>query len=224
MTIKSNDYIKRLKAFDVCAVSDALDSLGQSAVISGLRRLSGTGRICGRAVTVLLREGLPPASAEKVHLCARALEMSNSESVIVISHPAIDAGGWGGVLTQAAMLKGVQGTIINGPSRDIDEARAINYPIFATATTARTARGRLHEAETNSSIVIQGVSIQAGSYVLADDSGTAVIAQQIIATVLATAERIVAKEQLMIAALRNGGSATEVLGADYEDMLVPDKP
>ncbi len=39
----------------------------------------------------------------------------------------------------------MEGVIVDGPLRDVDEARAHNYPIFAASLTARTARGRVVE-------------------------------------------------------------------------------
>lgn len=82
----------------------------------------------------------------------------------MVSHPGIDAGGWGGVLSLAAQCAGVAGTIVDGSTRDVDEAIALGYPIFARVTTSRTARGRVHETATNAPITVDGVTVHPGNF------------------------------------------------------------
>lgn len=215
----STEFLERLERLDTCALSDALDALGIEGAISGIACLSGDRPIAGRALTVTLREGVAPKDAPKVHLGARAIARGGPGTVIVVSHPGIDAGGWGGVLSNAAHAKGIAGTIVNGPSRDIDEARALGYPIFARNATARTARGRVHEAATGEPLVFAGITIAEGDYVLADRTAVVAVPQARIGEVLKTAERIAAKERLMTDAIHQGKSIMDVMGADYEDML-----
>jgi len=209
----------RLAEFDTCCLSDALDALGLHPAISGLRRQSGSACIVGRAVTIQLTLGTPSASAPKIHLGARAVEESDEQSIIVISHPGIDAGGWGGVLTRAAIVRGVRGVVLKGSTRDIDEANDLDFPIFCEAVTARTARGRLHETATNVDIRLGECDVAPGDYVVADDSGVVIIAQHRLDDVLDKARHIKARETDMIRRLESGIPATQVLGADYEDLL-----
>jgi regulator of RNase E activity RraA len=108
-------FVERLEALDACAVSDAKDSLGLPAAVSGLARQSGNGLLVGRVKTVDLVEGVPPVGMPKVHLGAGAIVASNSETVIVVAHPGIDAGAWGGVLSTGAQLAGVRGVVLDGP-------------------------------------------------------------------------------------------------------------
>lgn len=211
--------IERLGKLDTCAVSDARDSLGLSAAVSGLGRRSGQGVLAGRVKTVQLAEGKPPADAPKVHLGARAIVAADLETVIVVAHPGIDAGGWGGVLSTGAQLAGVRGVVVDGPIRDADEAAALGFAIFARATTARTARGRVHEVSTGEPVCIAGETVADGDYVIADGSGVVFIRAEDIETVLDAAERVAAREAAMVAALRGGAPITAVMDARYETML-----
>jgi len=212
-------FLERLEALDVCALSDAKDSLGLPAAISGLGRQSGSGLLVGQVKTVELVEGVPPADMPKVHLGARAIVASTPQTVIVIAHPGIDAGGWGGVLATGAQVAGVRGVVLDGPTRDRDEAAGLGFPIFARGTTARTARGRVYERSTGETVRIADQSVSDGDYVVADGSGVVFIAANDIERVLAAAERIADKEAAMVAALRAGNAITGVMGADYETML-----
>lgn len=211
--------LDRLANLDTCAVSDAMDTLGFSGSVVSPQQLTGNKRLCGIVTTVHLEKGPAPPAAEKVHLCARAIDASGPGHVIVVEHPGIEAGGWGGVLSTAAKLKGINGVILNGPSRDIDEARELGFPVFATRGIVRTARARLHESTTNTPITIDGVSVSPGDYVIADASGVVFIAAAQIEQALDKAGSIALRERAMVEALKSGNSVVEVLGADYEDML-----
>ena len=214
-----SDVLDRLGRLDSCAVSDAKDALGLSAAVSGLGRASGQGVLAGRVKTVQLAEGKPASDAPKVHLGARAIAAATAETVIVVAHPGIDAGGWGGVLSTGAQLAGVRGVIVDGPTRDVDEARGLGFAIFSRTTTARTARGRVHEVSTGELVVIGAEPVADGDFVIADGSGVVFIRQADIERVLTTAEGLAAREAAMVAALRAGTPITEVMGASYETML-----
>jgi 4-hydroxy-4-methyl-2-oxoglutarate aldolase len=217
------EVLERLRRLDVCALSDALDALGLPAAVSGIARRSGGRIIAGRVSTVTLAAGPAPtgapAGAPKVHLCARAIDAARPGTVIVVSHPGADAGGWGGVLSHAARRQGVEGVIVDGPTRDLDEAIALAFPVFARSVTARTARGRVHEIATDAPIEVGGVRVAPGDVAVADGSGVAFIPAARVADVLAMAERIAAKERLMTEAIRLGQPVSQVMGVDYEAML-----
>jgi len=218
-----NHYLSRLNKLDVCAVSDAKDALGLGPAITSLSKVSGSGQLAGIVKTVQLVAGSAPENAPKVHLGATAIMESNSQSVIVISHPGVNAGGWGGVLSAGAKVRGVRGVILDGPTRDADEAKELDFTIFSKGTTALTARGRLHESATGVDVEIEDQVVSDGDYVLADSSGIVFICASDIDAVLKMAERIAAKESMMIDALHAGKPITEVMGADYETMLENNK-
>lgn len=212
-------FMARTENADSCAISDALDALSMPPAVSGIRRLATSSRIAGRIITVKLAAGMPDGGSKR-HLCTGAIEAADNGDIIVIEQlTGIDAAGWGGVLSRGALTAGVQGVIVEGPARDIDEAAALAFPVYAREATARTARNRIHEAEFNGPVEIGGITVQSGDYVVADSSGIAFIPAAQVETVLATAERIADREQLMIAALERGDRISEVMGSDYETML-----
>jgi 4-hydroxy-4-methyl-2-oxoglutarate aldolase len=211
--------VGRLSRLDCCAISDALDKLKLSGVVSGLPQLAGSGRIAGRAITMKLGVGAPPPGPAR-HLGTAAIEAARPGDVIVVEQRSgVEAGSWGGILTLGAQLRGVAGVVADGPVRDIDEAKTFNFPVFARACTARTARGRVVELATNGPVEIGGVSVNPGDYVIADGSAVIFIAPEHIEEVLLAAESIAAREAAMAQALREGRPITEVMGSNYEHML-----
>lgn len=211
--------VERLRALDSCAVSDALDSLGLPGGVSGIAALSVGKRIAGRAVTVALgarrREG-----AEARHLCTAAVEAAAPGDVLVVEQrTGIDAAGWGGVLSHAAQAAGIQGVVVDGPARDIDEAAALGFPVYARCATARTARGRVYEQGYNVEIALGECRVRPGDLVMADRSAVVVVPAGRAGEALAAAEAIAAREAAMTEAVRRGEKVSRVMGASYETML-----
>lgn len=213
-----DEWVERLRALDACAVSDAQDKLGIKGTVIGVLPLYETGRIAGRAVTFKLKT--KGAETTTRHLGTAAVEAADPGDVIVCDHRGrTDVAGWGGILSTAAKTRGVAGVIIDGASRDIDEAKALGLPLFARAAVPLTARGRVVEESTNEPIEIGGVSLEPGDYVIADNSGVVIVPQSRVAEVVPEAESIVAREQAMARDVMNGKSVAEVMGVNYEQML-----
>ncbi len=218
-----DDLVSRLRALDSCAVSDALDKHGLPSAVGGLRPLAAQRPAAGRAVTVLL--GVPAAApapspgAPKRHLSTAAVDASGPGDVIVVAHQGrTDCAGWGGLLSRAAVIRGIDGVVVDGAARDLAEAAAVGLPVFASASTAVTARGRAVEVCWGQPVEFAGVRVVPGDLVLADAGGVVVIPSAHAEMVLATAERIAATEAAMAAALDAGRLVSEVMGATYEEL------
>ncbi len=222
----ADPIVARLRALDTCAVSDACDRLGIDGRVSAvIRTTTGPTRIAGRAVTVLLGPPEPPGPPgdgrpSGRHLCAAATDSATADDVLVVAHQGReDCAGWGGNLSRAAKARSVAGTIVDGAVRDVDEAIEVGYPVFATSTTPRTARGRAEEKSWGGTIDVDGITVATGDYVLADSSGAVFLPASSIEPVLAAAEAIAAKEAAMAADIATGRPVSDVMGADYESML-----
>jgi 4-hydroxy-4-methyl-2-oxoglutarate aldolase len=116
-------------------------------------------------------------------------------------------------------VRGVAGVVADGPLRDVDEAIAYDYPVWARSLTALTARGRVVELGTQVPVALGQVTVHPGDYLLADRSAVIVIAAAEIERVLAAAEAIVAKEAAMAKAILAGTPMSQVMGGNYELML-----
>jgi 4-hydroxy-4-methyl-2-oxoglutarate aldolase len=214
-----DELVARLNRLDSCAISDALDKLGLKGAVTGLERYSTERRVAGRVLTVTMgpAEGRSPTTR---HLCTAAIEAANPGDVIVVEQrTGLDAACWGGNLALGAQLRGVAGVIVEGPARDIDDCRRLDFPVFAREHTSRTARGRIVEVATNEAVRVGEIPVSPGDYVVADASAVVFIPQGEILRVLEAAETIVAREEAMAQALREGKPISQVMGANYETML-----
>ena len=211
--------VARLEKLDACAVSDALDSLQMSGAESGIPRRSTRQRIAGVVQTVKLHDQ-PPAGGSKRHLGTAAIESADNYTIIVVEQrTGKDCAGWGGVLANAAKVKGVRGVIMEGPARDIDEYEEIGFPVFSRFTTPHTARGRVYEQSFGEPIQVGEARVAAGDYVIADASGIVFIPAARVEEVIGIAEKIAEKERLMTADVLAGKPVSEVMGTNYENML-----
>lgn len=211
-------YIDRLLRMDSCAVSDALDKLGLTGSVTGIGRVSTDERIAGRVRTVKMDRAEGRSNTR--HLCSTAIEALDPGDIIVCEQrTGLDAACWGGNLTIGAQMRGVAGAIIEGPARDIDESRQLDFPVFARSITGRTARGRIVEVATGEPILVGDVTVHPGDYVIADASSVVFIAAAEIERVLEAAEMIWQRESLMAQSLREGTPISQVMGTNYEHML-----
>ena len=216
------DILARLAKVDACAVSDALDQLGLPASVTGRAPRAARQRVSGRVITVKLAAGKPPAGAPVRHLCTAAIDAAAPGDVIVVEQrTGIECAGWGGILSNAARIKGLSGVIVEGLARDVDEAAEIGFAVYARGATARTARGRIYEAATGEPVAVGEVVVATGDYVVADGSGAAFIPAPRIEAVLDAAETVAAKEAGMTRAVLAGHPVSEIMGAGYEHLLEP---
>ena len=215
----SDIAVERLRKIDTCAVSDALDALGLEGTVMGLSSISVLRRIAGRVQTVKL--GLASPNLPKKHLCSSAVDAALSGDVIVVENKETDiAAGWGGILSTAAAAKGLSGVIVDGPARDADESKDVDFPVFARTATPFTARGRISEHNWDVQVNIGGVTVNPGDLVLADGSGVVFVRKDKEEEILSKAEEIQSKEIAMANAVKAGKAVSDVMGGDYETMLL----
>lgn len=209
----------RLARLDTCGVSDALDRLGLDGAVLGIRPMWSCPRIAGQVITLRLRRAEPGEHSSR-HLGTGAIDAGGPGQVIVIEHrDREDAAGWGGILSLAARVKGIEGVIVDGSCRDVDDNRDVGFPVFARAATPLTARGRVVEDSMGEPIRVADLVVSPGDYVIADWSGVVFIGAARAEEVIAIAETLAAREAAMAEAVRSGRSVVEVMGASYESML-----
>ena len=196
-----------------------MDRLGLAGAVQGLQPMWPCPRIAGQVLTVRLRRAEPGEHSPR-HLGTGAIEAGGPGSVIVVEHhDRDDAAGWGGILSLAARLKGIEGVIVDGTCRDVDDSRDAGFPVYARAATPMTARGRIAEASMGEPIRVGDLHVAQGDYVIADWSGAVFLPADHAEEIISTAESLMAREAAMAEAVRAGKSVVEVMGANYESML-----
>lgn len=224
MTDQDSDIVALLRTFDTPTISDAGERAGHSChVVTNITPQTITTAIAGEAITVQLGpvdEALTPSSR---HLGTTAVEIATSDHVIVVAHQGrSDCAGWGGNLSRGAKHRGCAGTIVDGAVRDINEATALGYPVYASSATPRTARGRAVEIACQGPVLFAGAPVEPADYVIADATGIVIVPRHAISDVLEAAAVIAAGEEQIANRLAVGAPISNAMGHDYEHMLETD--
>lgn len=211
----SIDPVSILSAYPTSVISDALDELAIDGVLPGVRaQRVGQGRIAGRALPVKL---LPKSNDPSAYRFGggvgkpleQVLQAMRDGDVVVIDIAGSDrAAAWGGLASRIAQRRGVRGTVLWGSCRDIDEIRALGYPVWAVGTSPRRSRNDFTFGSINEPIGIGGVTIAPRDFVLADESGVVVVPAPRIGDVLELAARIAEQESRLEAQVLNGTLAS----------------
>lgn len=202
--------LDRLAQLDTTTVSDALDFLQLPGATIGLLPLWNCPRLVGRASTVRLgpkREAAPTA-----HLISPVIAaIERDDRVLVIAGGLDGISCWGDILANAASVKGIRGTVIDGYSRDIEANEALAYPVYGRGVTMISARNRVVQVESGQPIIVAGVTVREDDYLIADRCGTVFVAAAHIDNVLDLAERITRRQDSMVQAVRSGRSVEDVM-------------
>ena len=211
----SLDPLSALSRFSTSIVSDALDELGILGVLPGLvAQRIGQGRVVGRALPVRLEpKANDPAAYRFGGGVGKPLEqvlqtMQDGDVVMMDLGGSNRAAAWGGLASRIAQRRGVRGTIMWGACRDVDEIRAIGYPVWSVAVCPRRSRNEFTFGAINEAISIAGVTVAPRDYVVADESGVVCVPRARVAEVLPLCTRIGDQEAALEAQVLNDSLAS----------------
>ena len=207
----SLDPISQLSQYSTSIVSDALDELAVLGVLPGIEaRRVGQGRVVGRALPVRLQPKSDDPSAYRFGGgVGKPLEqvlqtMQDGDIVVMDLGGSNRAAAWGGLASRIAQRRGVRGTIMWGACRDVDEIRAIGYPVWSAAVCPRRSRNEFTFGAINEPITIQGVTIAPRDFIVADESGVVCVPQGRFDEVIALCAHIADQERVLEAQVLNG--------------------
>lgn len=198
--------LDRLARLDTSTVSDALDFLQLPGATVGILPLWHCPRIVGRASTVRL--GPKRDAASTVHLISPVIAAVDSDDRVIVIAGGVDRiSCWGEILANAASLKGIRGTVIDGYSRDIEANEMLAYPVYGRGATMISERNRVVQIDAGQPIRVAGVEVRENDFVIADRCGTVFVDAARIEDVLDLAENIDHRQLGMVQAVRDGRSA-----------------
>jgi regulator of RNase E activity RraA len=207
---QQHSILERLAALDTNTVSDALDFLGLTGATYGIRPLWDCPKIVGRAATIQV--GPKTESRPTVHLITPVIEaIDTDDRVLVIAGGPEGISCWGDIIANAAQMKKIRGSVIDGMSRDIEGSESIGYSVYGRGITMISARNRIIQVSSGQPVRMAGVTVEENDYVIADRCGTVFVPAARIEEVLDLGERIARRQDGMVAAVRTGRSVKEVM-------------
>jgi 4-hydroxy-4-methyl-2-oxoglutarate aldolase len=106
----------------------------------------------------------------------------------------IDGAPWGGNVTREARTRGLEGTVIDGATRDTEDIIALGYPVFVRSATLPHTHGLFYTTCMNSEPVQVGkfpyaVMVAPGDIVVGDADGIVIVPAERAAEILELAKR-----------------------------------
>jgi len=202
-------------------VSDALDAAGYRHQSLGIdiRPLDQDLVLAGRARTAQWKPVDPkrPKPANPYEKEIEYLDSGRPGDVFVMAvgrHPEIVP--WGELLSTSCRCRGARGLLTDGLVRDSRRIRTMKLPVFCTGRRPLDSAGRGQVVSYDEPVVIDGVTVRTGDFVLADQDGVVIVPHEIEKDVLASAWKKVAGENRTRDALLAGRLLRDV----YEEFGV----
>ena len=193
--------------------SDALDRLRIAGVTRGLAWRSGAGRFAGRATTVSEEAAAFGACALEDFDIGRVLHAAGAGEVLVIDLGGAEISTFGGLAATAARARRVEGVLVDGGCRDLEELRASRLGVVSRWMTPVSGKQRVRVTGLNVPVTCGGVTVSPGDCVIADETGSVVVPAVRFEEVFALAKALDARDRRFREALDNGQDFAAVAAA-----------
>jgi len=190
-----------LKRVSTANISDALHRGGW---IKGVKPiLKENFKIVGKCITV---RTYPGDWAKPVE----AIDIAEEGDVIVIDAGGVGPACWGELATNSAIIKKIEGVVIYGAVRDVEEIVKLKFPVFAKiiCPSAGEPRGL---GEINIPIKIEGQFIFPGDWIVGDFDGVVVIPKDKVVEIANRAMDVFERENRIRKEILEGGSLASVM-------------
>lgn len=171
--------------------------------------------VVGFAATATFRSSAPPPPGSDVYdaietQVARFGELSGPPIVVFqdLDDPAVSAT-FGEIMCTTYQTFGALGLITSGAGRDLDQVRAIGFPVFTGGTIC--AHGYCHTPDVHVPVRVGGVMLAPDDLLHADVNGVTTIPKEIAAQVADVGDAFVAAEAVILDTLRQFGPDAKML-------------
>ena len=195
-----------LAAWQPMAPAEVSDCLGRGWSMQGaIAPLDPAMTLVGQARTV----SAMAADNSALHV---ALEVAKPGEILVVNAQAFaDVAIWGGLMTRAAIEKGIAGIVVDGAVRDSAEIVQLGFPTFARNAVPRGPH-KGFGGEVGCPIACAGVPVSSGDLILGDRDGITVVPLARVEETLQAAQALQAKEAETIKTIESGGSLAAIYG------------
>lgn len=206
----SKEYIERLRNLAVATLSDGCDQIaGRRGFMDfDLKARINCRKIVGTAATVL---ETPTNDTHLPDLAFEVIDEAPEGSVIVIaSNGDKNTAIWGELMNAGACVNNHEGVVVDGGVRDVELIkRDTDFPVYARSVVPASSVGRLKTIEKNIPVVVGGVLVNPGDYIVGDEDGIVAIPEENITEIIEFAEDAEATEEEMVKYIHEVGSITK---------------
>jgi regulator of RNase E activity RraA len=169
-------------------------------------------KIVGRAATALLRPVLRTDQRPYPNYALQLLDEAPAGSVLVyVLENGLEIAGIGNLMATTAKVRDLQGAVIDGTARDVEEITRIGFPIFSRAVSPATSVGRYVSVAKQVPVLCAGMLVRPGDYIVGDLDGVVVVPQEAASRVLELLLQYDDKESRMIPIIEREKSMLKAL-------------
>ena len=206
----SIETLKKWRAIPPAIVSDCMNRT--NFMSSAIKPLKQGYSLVGQARTVTGMVGDNGISHA-------AIALAEKGEVLVI-----DAGGyedvaiWGGIMTHAAMARGIAGVVIDGANRDTSEIKNLGFPLYSRAQVP-SGPHKDFGGIIDGFISCGGCPVRPGDLVLGDDDGIAVVPLEWTSVMLLESEKKLRQEKEILKQINEGKTTANILGISELEII-----
>ena len=208
---ETSTIAERFQAVASGHICDALEHVGIISPVlpETLRPLTSAVRFAGPAATLKLARSRTENDSRRLNELLE--DVAKAGDVLVIDAQGImSAAVFGDRSGFVAKTLGSSGAVVNGGARDIDGLEELQYPVHALGRALPASEERLQGVELNCDVIIGGVLIHPGDWLVGDDSGICVVPAELLEQVLELAEEREEIDKDSFDQLRAGKTMREV--------------
>ena len=189
--------------FREVSTSNISDAMHRKGAMRGILPINLGVKIVGRAVTVQTFAGDWAKPVE-------AIDLAGPGDVLVVYNGSNFVAPWGGLATLSCKMKGIEGVVIDGAVRDVDEIRTMKYPVFSSGITPNAGDPK-GMGEINSEINCAGQMVKPGDYIVGDECGVVVIPKERAYEIARRAKEVEKTESRLYEEIRRGSTLSQVI-------------
>jgi RraA family protein len=176
----SKEILDRIREFSAPELCDG--TIVYNAMDYHIKPMVTKQKICGPAITVKLSMG-------DSLMVTKAVDIAKPGDVIVIDGRGSGNNAlWGDHRSLSCKVKGIEGVVMDGAFRDLEENEKINFPIYAKAVTCGSSSKNTN-GEINVPISCGGVTVNPGDIIVGDVNGVCVVPAEYAEEIMANAQK-----------------------------------
>ncbi len=189
------------------------DMMNRSQVMGGrIKPIKHGMKMCGHARTVTCMSG----DNSGPH---RLIAMARPGEVLVIDARGVEnVAIWGGIMTEAAIQRGVAGIVVDGAVRDVQEMRERDFPVWCSAVVPAGPHKNFGGI-IDGPVAVGDCPVHPGDIICADDDGVSVVPLAWQEKMLKASHDKLAAEEATLEGLRNGDSTVDRLGIPEPEII-----
>lgn len=191
------------EAFRKVSTSNVSDAMHRKGAMVGILAIKTGYKMVGRAVTVHTINGDWAKPVE-------AIDKADKGDVLVINVDGGTTAVWGELASWSCKMKGIEGVVIDGAARDVDDIRAMDFAVFARHVVPNAGEPKGF-GEIGAEIRCGGQTVRSGDWVIGDDMGVVVVPQEEAQEIANRALDVKEHENRLREEIQRGSSLSKVL-------------